>query len=186
MKFILIFGPSAVGKMAVGRELVDITGFKLFHNHMSIELILNFFEYGTPKFNLLNMEFRRRIFEEVATSDLEGLVFTYVWAFNEASDKKYVDSICKIFLKEGGLVYFVELEASLEERIKRNRSKSRLEEKPSKRNVQESQKRLLEMDSKYIMNTKDDFYYPENYIKINNTHMTALEVAQKIKEKWKF
>lgn len=31
MKFILIFGPQAVGKMTVGQELVKITTLKLFH-----------------------------------------------------------------------------------------------------------------------------------------------------------
>jgi hypothetical protein len=49
MKFILITGPQAVGKMTVGQELEKITGLKLFHNHMSIELVLNFFGYETPQ-----------------------------------------------------------------------------------------------------------------------------------------
>jgi shikimate kinase len=34
MKFVLIFGPQAVGKMTVGQELAKITGLKLFHNHI--------------------------------------------------------------------------------------------------------------------------------------------------------
>ncbi|MED3553043.1 hypothetical protein P4449_21750 [Cytobacillus praedii] len=38
MKFVLIFGPQAVGKMTVGQELEKITELKLFHNHMTIEL----------------------------------------------------------------------------------------------------------------------------------------------------
>ncbi len=75
MKLVVIFGPPAVGKMAVGRELAKLTGFKLFHNHMTIELVIEFFDYGTPKFNILNQEFRRRIFEEVASSDLPGYDF---------------------------------------------------------------------------------------------------------------
>lgn len=33
MKFILITGPQAVGKMTVGQELEKITNLKLFHNH---------------------------------------------------------------------------------------------------------------------------------------------------------
>lgn len=39
MKFVLIFGPQAVGKMTVGQELAKITGLKLFHNHMTIDLV---------------------------------------------------------------------------------------------------------------------------------------------------
>ena len=44
MKFVLIFGAPAVGKMTVGQELERITGFRLLHNHMTIELVLNFFQ----------------------------------------------------------------------------------------------------------------------------------------------
>ncbi len=68
-RFILIFGPPAVGKMTVGFALAKRTGLKLFHNHMTIELVLNFFGWGDPHFRLSG-EFRRRIFEEVASSDL--------------------------------------------------------------------------------------------------------------------
>ena len=42
MKFILIFGPQAVGKMTVGQELAKITNLKLFHNHMTIDLVGHF------------------------------------------------------------------------------------------------------------------------------------------------
>ena len=42
-KFIQIIGPQAVGKMTVGQELAKITGLKLFHNHMTIDLVSNFF-----------------------------------------------------------------------------------------------------------------------------------------------
>ena len=44
MKFVILFGPLAVGKMTVGQELEKITGLKLFHNHMTIELVLPFFD----------------------------------------------------------------------------------------------------------------------------------------------
>lgn len=63
---VFIVGPPAVGKMAVGHELAARTGFRLFHNHHTIDLVLRFFDYGTPPFRRLVGEFRRRTFEEVA------------------------------------------------------------------------------------------------------------------------
>jgi len=66
MKFVLLFGPPAVGKMSVGWELEKITGLKLFHNHMTIELVVPFFDFGTPAFRRLVNLFRREIFKEVA------------------------------------------------------------------------------------------------------------------------
>ena len=184
MKFIIIFGPPAAGKMSVGRELAKITEYKLLHGHMTIELVLEFFDYGTHKFKVLNSEFRRRIMEEVSTSDLPGLIYTYVWGFNLESDKKYVESICEIFTKEGGEVYFVELFCELDERLRRNKTRERLSEKPSKRHIDESEARLLEIEQKYVMNTQGDFYYKENFVRIDNTHLSQREVAEKIKEEF--
>ena len=43
MKLLLLFGDAAVGKMTVGQELCKITDFRLFHNHMSIEPVLEVF-----------------------------------------------------------------------------------------------------------------------------------------------
>src|SRR5439155_10930334 len=63
---LFIVGPPAVGKMAVGHEVARRTGFKLFHNHHSIDIALRFFPFGSPPFQRLVGEFRRRIFEEVA------------------------------------------------------------------------------------------------------------------------
>ncbi len=187
MKLVIIFGPPAVGKMAVGRELTKITDLKLFHNHMSIEFALNFFEYGTPKFHSLNAFLRKRVFEEVASSDLTGLIFTYVWNLSMEEDKTNVDDICEIFTKEGGTVFFVELEADLDERLRRNREASRLQEKPSKRDLELSEKRLLAIGEKHVMNSVDDFIYQEaNYFKINNTYISAEDTAKLIKKEFEF
>ncbi len=57
---------------------------------MTIELVLNFFDYEQPKFHTLVAEFRKRIFEEVAASDSTGLIFTFVWALELESEKIYI------------------------------------------------------------------------------------------------
>src|SRR5688500_2466955 len=169
MKFVVIFGPPAVGKMTVGHELAKITGLKLFHNHMTIDLVLNFFEFGEAPFFRLVSEFRRRVFEEVAASELPGLIFTFVWALDLKSERNFIDSSCAIFRENGAEVYFVELEAELSERLKRNEAPSRLSEKPSKRDVKTSRELLLEHHEKYRLNSSGDFFYTDNYLKIDNT-----------------
>ena len=40
MMLVILFGPPAVGKMAVGIELERQTGFRLFHNHMSVDPVM--------------------------------------------------------------------------------------------------------------------------------------------------
>ena len=68
-KFILIIGPQAVGKMTVGQELAKLLGYKLLYNHLTIDLLLNIFEYSSEQFKKLNKLYRMQIFEEFSKSD---------------------------------------------------------------------------------------------------------------------
>ena len=186
MKFIVIFGPPAVGKMTVGHELAKLTGLKLFHNHMTIDLVLNFFEFGDPQFHRLVSGFRARVFEEVAGSELPGLIFTYAWALDLASDKAFIDQSCDIFRQRGAEIYFVELEADLGERLKRNSSAFRLSQKVPKRDVERSKQLLLSDEENHRMNSDGDFFYSENYLKLKNTNLPAAEAASIIAAKFHF
>jgi hypothetical protein len=136
-------------------KLAKATGFRLFHNHMTIELVLNFFEFGTKEFFRLNSLFRNEIFNAVAASEHPRLIFTYVWALDDPRDKAYIDGIAKTFLDGGAMVYYVELHADLQIRLKRNKGRTRLEQKPSKRDLAASEARLLRHDKDYELNTSE-------------------------------
>ncbi|MGG5791725.1 AAA family ATPase [Bacillus nitratireducens] len=185
MKFILIFGPQAVGKMTVGQELATLTGLKLFHNHMTIDLVSPIFDYSTKEAKRLVSLFRNEIFEEVSKSDLSGMIFTYVWAFDLQSDWDYIHHVVSIFESKGGTVYFVELEAELDERLERNKSPHRLEHKPKKRDIEWSENNLKEAVKKHRLNSLHGEIEKEEYIKINNTYLNAKKVAEMIKEKFR-
>jgi len=90
MRLLLIIGPPAVGKMTVGRAVADRSSFRLFHNHHTIEMLLDVFDYGTPPFRTLNTEFRRRVMEEAASSGAD-LVFTFVWGLDAAAEAEYLE-----------------------------------------------------------------------------------------------
>lgn len=177
---VFIVGPPAVGKMTVGCELAQRTGLKLLHNHHTIDLALRFFPHGTPAFHRLVGEFRRRIFEEVAASDLSGLIFTYVWAFDHPSEAATVEEYASPFRARDGRVVFVELEANQEERLRRNESAFRLAEKPFKRDLAASRRQLLEIDAKYQVNSKGVFDDRPDYLRIDNTDLSAADVAERV------
>lgn len=181
IKLVLLFGPQAVGKMTVGQELEKITGLKLLHNHMTIELLQPFFGFTDEMWRLSQM-FREEIFRTYAKSDEYGMIFTFIWAFNKQEDWAFVETIVDIFEREGGDVYFVELEADSDERIRRNRTPNRLDHKPSKRDVEESEKRMIASMDHLRMNTEDGEITEENYIKIANTELEPRVVAKKIQE----
>lgn len=176
---VLICGPPAVGKMAVGLELSAQTGFPLFHNHVSIEAVLTVFEFGTPQFNRLVGGFRDQMFREVASSDLPGLIFTMMWGFGLPSELAHVEKVKSIFEAQGGSVVFAELEADLATRLERNASELRLSAKPSKRDVAASRARLLAADEKYQLNSDDDFPF-DAHLKIDNSNLEAAAVAEMI------
>jgi len=184
MKLVLIFGPQAVGKMTVGQELAKITDLKLFHNHMTIDLVSHFFDYSTIEAKRLVNLFRQEIFEEVSKGQLEGLIFTFVWAFELKSDWEYIENLANLFESRGGNVYFVELEADLVERLERNKTPNRLEHKPSKRNLEWSENDLLSSLKKHRLNSYDGEITYKNYVRIDNTYLSAEEVAKIIKEKY--
>ena len=120
MKFVIIFGPHAVGKMTVGQELMRLTGLKLFHNHMTIELVNPFFEFGTQEGSRLVTLFRQEIFEAMAKSDQKGMIFTYMWALDRQEDWDYVKSVTGLFENHGAEIYDVELAADRDVRLVRN------------------------------------------------------------------
>lgn len=184
MKLIIIFGPQAVGKMTVGHELEKITNLKLFHNHMAIELVYNFFDYGTVPFKRLVNLFRKEIFNEVASSNLEGLIFTYLMYFDSKADLDYIENITKIFKDKGSEIYYIELEADIIERIKRNKTEHRLENKPSKRDIEKSEKNLKESLLSHRINSQEGEIKEKNYIRIDNTNLSPKDVAEKIKNKF--
>ena len=46
MKLVFLYGPPAVGKFTVAKELAALTGFKLFHNHLTVDVATSIFEHG--------------------------------------------------------------------------------------------------------------------------------------------
>lgn len=180
MKLVIIFGPSAVGKMTVGQELAKLIDLKLFHNHTSIEWVLQFFDFDEPGFKYLNNLLRTETFKTIAESDLKGLIFTFVWALGLPEEEEYVDELVKIFEDQGAEVFFVELEASLDNRLKRNKHEHRLLHKPSKRDLKRSEEVFLHFEENYRFNTEEGEFKRPNYLKINNDELSPESVAKKI------
>lgn len=183
MKFVLLFGPQAVGKMTVGYELTKISDMKLFHNHMSIELFHPFFGFGSETWRLANL-LREEFFESFSSSNQYGLIFTYVWGFDLQEDWNFVKQTCDIFESKGAEVYFVELEADVDERLKRNVTPYRLDQKPTKRNIEKSERDILITMEKHRLNSNPGEILRENYLRINNTKLHAEEVAKLIKDEF--
>jgi hypothetical protein len=180
---LFVFGPPAVGKMAVGRAIADASDFRLFHNHASIEPLLDVFDYGTPPFFRLLRELRRGILEEAAEADV-NLVQTFVWALEDPEESALVSRYLAPFLARGRPVRFLELYADLDTRLARNGTPYRLSEKKSKRDLAWSDDNVRGME-RYQMNTgtpspADELIAAYPHLRIDNTHLSPEEVAAEV------
>ncbi len=181
MDLILIVGSGAVGKMTVGQELMKITDFRLFHNHMMIEPVIEIF--GKFEGAVVN-KLRDDIFDAFLKTEYSGMIFTYMWAFDLQSDWDYVKALTDKFEATGGTVYCVELVADRAVRIERNKTENRLRNKASKRDLVTSQDRMIREETKYRLESRDGEMPFANYIKIDNTSLEPAEVAAMIKERF--
>ena len=183
MRLLFIFGAHAAGKMTVGQAVSRITPMKLFHNHMTIEPVIDLF--GAYN-GAVTQRLREVVFEEFAKTDNYGLIFTFIWAFDVPYDTEYVRRVSEMYRAAGAQVDYVELIAPQEVRLARNRTENRLKEKPSKRDVELSQTRFLDAESRYRCVSEPGEIAeklgiaPERYLRIENEHLSPEEVAAMI------
>lgn len=181
MKLVILIGDAAVGKMTVGQALMKQTGLRLFHNHMMIEPVIDIFGFFNGH---VTQQLREVIFREFAKSDNEGMIFTFLWAFDMQSDWDYIAHVADIFKEQGAEIYYVELVASQEIRLQRNETENRLLHKPSKRDLEASRARVLRDDANYRCESLPGEIPFENYIKIDNSFLEPDAVAAMIRERF--
>ncbi len=179
MKLVFILGDAAVGKMTVGQALMKLTDLRLFHNHMTIEPVIEIF--GTYDSKTIN-GLRELIFTNFAASNNYGMIFTLMMAFDQQSDWDYLEHIKGIFIPYDTEFYYVELIAPQEIRLKRNETENRLKNKPSKKDLSVSNQRLIDDDRKYRCVSYAGEIPFENYLRIDNSDKSPNEVALLIKE----
>lgn len=181
MKLVLLIGNGAVGKMTVGQELMKQTGLRLFHNHMTIEPVLEIF--GQFHINAI-LQMREVIFREFAKTDNYGMIHTVMWAFDMQEDWDYINHVVEIFKEHNADIYCVELVAPQDIRLQRNETPNRLVHKASKRDLASSRERVIAMDQKYRLESMPGEIPFENYLRIDNSYLEPDTVAAMIKERF--
>ena len=121
MKLIFLYGLPATGKLTVGKELAAITGYKLFHNHLAVDLLLSVFDFGSPQFVELREEIWLSVFASAA--NLPGLIFTF--APESTVRPQFLPDAIATVARHGGEVIFIELTCPLSVLKSRMESPSR-------------------------------------------------------------
>jgi hypothetical protein len=169
MKLIFLYGSPAVGKLTVANEIAKRTGFKVFHNHLSIDCIEPIFEFGSSSFKKLIDIIR---FETVAEAARCGQDLVYTFCYAKDVDDDHVADITRAVEENGGEACFVQLLCDREiikERV-----------------LGESRKKYGKVKSPEMMD-----YYFEKYdlfspapgpesLRIDNSHLSPGETAEQI------
>ena len=181
---VFIIGAPASGKMTIGQELSKLTGATLFFNHQPIDFALEIYQDFTEEM----WEFVRGIyFSFLGTSarNHRSVILTGVIDFSNQYNLMYLKEIQNLLDDYHQEILFVELETSLEERLRRNRTENRLKHKPLKRHIEVSGREILETTETLQFNSQFQPNELHHYFKINNTNLSAEEVAKQIQNKIK-
>lgn len=123
MRLVYLYGPPAVGKYTVGVELAARTGFRLLHNHLTVNLVSAVFERDSEVWARLLRNLRREMLCEAARNDVSVIL---TGAFNGTSDQvESWRSILAPVYEAGGEVLFVQLTCERDELFRRLGSESR-------------------------------------------------------------
>jgi adenylate kinase len=117
MKLVFLHGLPGVGKLTVARELSKLTGFRIFHNHLTVDLVESMFGFGSQPFVELRETVWLAAFKQAVAAELDGLIFTF--AFDRTVRASFIGNVRNIVEANGGEVLFVELQCSPEELEKR-------------------------------------------------------------------
>jgi hypothetical protein len=111
MKQIFLFGPPAVGKLTVALELARLTQYRLFHNHLTVDLVSSLFPFGSEPFVALREQIWLAAFSEAARHDV-SLIFTF--APERTVSPGFAQRALEVVKSAGGETVFVELTCSEE------------------------------------------------------------------------
>src|SRR5882724_8680499 len=170
MKLVFLHGAPAVGKLTVARELAMRTGFRLFHNHLTVDLVSSLFSFGSEPFVLLREQIWLAAFAEAARNNV-SLIFT----FNPERTvrERFIQDTLDVVGLAGGEVIFVELTCTAEELERRIEDASRKEFG-----------KLASIEQYRSLKDAGAFQFPNlpNGISLDTTNQPATDTAELISE----
>jgi hypothetical protein len=123
MKFIMIYGPSGIGKESVGRELAKRNDWHIFPQHLAFDISCAVVGFGNNGFEKYQRKICLDAFRALIEKDVTGIVFTFCYV--TPASNYFIDGLfdlLKEFEIEAG---FVRLSCHFDEHVRRVTSNAR-------------------------------------------------------------
>lgn len=170
VNFIFLYGPPGVGKLTVAQELARRIDYKLFHNHLTVDLVYSVFDFKTKPFIELRDKIWMMVFKKAKEEHINGLIFTF--SPEESVPASFIPGLIQQIEDDQDRIYFVELTCSPEELKKRivNPSRSKYSKDTKGNNIEKFYTRA---------HLIPDEVHKRTY-SIDNTNINPTEVATMI------
>ena len=116
-RLVYLYGPPAAGKLTIAEKLRDLTGFRLFHNHLTVNAVREVFEFRSPPFVEVLHRIRLDVFGTAMRAGV-SLVFTNSSEWGGAGGRQrfeaFTEEAAQVVETAGGATLFVRVTAPLE------------------------------------------------------------------------
>ena len=127
---VYLYGPPASGKLTVATALAETSGYRLFHNHLTVNPLREVFEFGSPAFIRVSTRWRLDVFAEAMASGID-LIFTNnsAWGGDNGRERfvEFAEQARRVVAANGGRTLFVQLTAPRDVMLRRVSNQSRVD-----------------------------------------------------------
>jgi hypothetical protein len=114
---VYLYGPPAAGKLTIAERLRDLTGFRLFHNHLTVNALRQVFDFGSPPFVEMLHRVRLDVFATAMRAGV-SLIFTNNSAWGGPGGRQrfeaFADEAAHVVATAGGVTLFVRVSAPID------------------------------------------------------------------------
>lgn len=123
MKFIMIYGPSGIGKESVGRALAEGNDWVIFPQHLAFDISCAVVGFGNNGFEKYQRKICLDAFRALIERNVAGIVFTFCYV--SPASNYFIDGLFDL-LKEFEIeADFVRLSCNFDEHVRRVTSDGR-------------------------------------------------------------
>lgn len=123
MKFVMIYGPSGIGKESVGREIAKRNGWNLFPQYLAFDIACAVVGFGNNGFEKYQRKICLDAFRALIEKDATGIVFTFCYVY--PASNYFINGLFELLKEFEIKADFIRLSCDFDEHVRRVTSEKR-------------------------------------------------------------